>query len=391
MPKSAPTIAPPPVVVLGAGVIGLTTAVLLQAAGYHVTVLASHTIESYPDDAVLYASPKAGAHWRSTARADDKQMQGIDLASLLAFRRLLKVKEAGVLPMLSVDVYTHKDEPEPWFKKEVPEYGILAPEHLPPAAVFGFKYTTMSFNSPKYLAWLARVFRRLGGKVVHKKVPHIDDAFHLVRDPHTVVVNCTGLGAMTLGGVEDKDVYPTRGQTVIVRAPQVKYTISRFGTDGTFDYVIPRDDGLVVLGGTYQENQSSMIPDRQTADRIVRNATTICPQLQTYPGQPLEVVAHAVGLRPTRRGGIRLEHEWRRPAKSEGAAFRPAYLAVHNYGHGGGGYQSSWGSAQKVLELVTAQAANPEGVGKTVRVSGIRTYDVALRRVTAVGSIKSRL
>ena len=32
-----------------------------------------------------------------------------------------------------------------------------------------------------------------------------------------MVVNCTGLSARKLGGVEDKNMYPARGQTVLVR------------------------------------------------------------------------------------------------------------------------------------------------------------------------------
>ena len=32
-----------------------------------------------------------------------------------------------------------------------------------------------------------------------------------------VVINCTGLSALKLGGVEDKKMMPARGQTVLVR------------------------------------------------------------------------------------------------------------------------------------------------------------------------------
>jgi D-amino-acid oxidase len=36
-----------------------------------------------------------------------------------------------------------------------------------------------------------------------------------------LVVNATGLGARTMIGVEDSAVYPARGQTVLVKAPEV--------------------------------------------------------------------------------------------------------------------------------------------------------------------------
>ena len=41
------------------------------------------------------------------------------------------------------------------------------------------------------------------------------------------MVNATGLGAKGLIGVEDHNVYPARGQTILVRAPKVRTCIMR--------------------------------------------------------------------------------------------------------------------------------------------------------------------
>lgn len=67
-----------------------------------------------------------------------------------------------------------------------------------------------------------------------------------------IIINCTGIGAYDLAGVEDKDVYPTRGQTVLVRAPWVKRGITRTGKEGEgiYTYIIPRKSGDVIIGGT---------------------------------------------------------------------------------------------------------------------------------------------
>lgn len=40
---------------------------------------------------------------------------------------------------------------------------------------------------------------------------------HHSGQPAELIVNCTGLLASRLGGVEDKNVFPVRGQTVLVR------------------------------------------------------------------------------------------------------------------------------------------------------------------------------
>jgi 2-polyprenyl-6-methoxyphenol hydroxylase-like FAD-dependent oxidoreductase len=66
----------PNVAVVGAGVIGLTTAIILQAAGAKVILIAEHFPDQYSEDSLNYASPKAGAHWRSVAEPDNTYLQG---------------------------------------------------------------------------------------------------------------------------------------------------------------------------------------------------------------------------------------------------------------------------------------------------------------------------
>ncbi len=74
----------------------------------------------------------------------------------------------------------------------------------------------------------------------------------------------------------------------------------------------------------------------------MKRAVEICPSLTDGKGiEHLSIIRHGVGLRPVRLSGVRLEKEtvddvW----------------VVHNYGHGGAGYQSSYGCSQDVVKLV---------------------------------------
>ena len=52
-----------------------------------------------------------------------------------------------------------------------------------------------------------------------------------------MVVNCTGLSAGKLGGVEDKDMVPARGQTVLVRNEGNGMMYATSGTDDGDDEV----------------------------------------------------------------------------------------------------------------------------------------------------------
>jgi len=62
--------------------------------------------------------------------------------------------------------------------------------------------------------------------------------------PDAIVV-CAGIGARMLGGIEDKTVYPVRGQTVLLRAPWVRFGRAT-STDGLcMTYIIPRRSGGV--------------------------------------------------------------------------------------------------------------------------------------------------
>lgn len=89
-------------------------------------------------------------------------------------------------------------------------------------------------------------------RFVRQRLPSI----HAAYTSHTtqIVFNCVGNAARTLAGVEDPKCFPTRGQVVLVRAPQVRSNIMRHG-NGYETYVIPRpgSNGNVILGGYMQK------------------------------------------------------------------------------------------------------------------------------------------
>jgi D-amino-acid oxidase len=160
-----------------------------------------------------------------------------------------------------------------------------------------------------------------------------------------LVVNCTGLGAAKLGGVEDKTVVPARGQIVVVRNDAGKMMDISGTDDGDEEacYVMTRAaGGGTILGGSYQKGNWESQVDPSLAVRIMKRAVAVCPALTGGKGiEHLDIVRHGVGLRPVREGGTRIEME-----HIDGVS------VVHNYGAGGAGYQSSYGCAQAAVKLV---------------------------------------
>ena len=191
--------------------------------------------------------------------------------------------------------------------------------------------------------------------------------------PPLAVIVCTGIGARTLGNVDDTSVYPTRGQVVKVRAPWIRDGFTRQvgqlagGEGGERTYVIPRPDGEIILGGTREENDWYPYPRPDTTRDILVRASQICPALipanstapaltgESAPPRIIDpeqilqtlVVEAIVGFRPSRRNGIRLE---RGPDILLGPGVEPTAV-IHNYGHGGAGWQSCWGTADDAVAL----------------------------------------
>lgn len=338
------------IVVIGAGVIGLTTAIKIQErGGYRVTVIA----EALPGDLKTskYTSPWAGAHHVSGAWGDPKQ-EKMDQDTFDIMWEMSKPggeAEGCFLRIHQEDHFT-VDFKDPNPARGLPDFKPLPKDSLLPNSLSGATFTTLTIDTQVYLPYLlARLLSR-GGSIVRASIQHIsqvvEGAFTSTR-PDAVVV-CAGLGARTLGGVEDKDVFPVRGQIVLLRAPWIKFgrTISNLSDDWT--YIIPRRSGDIILGGTKIDNDWYPKARPETTIDILKRCIALAPELAppgttnpTYQDLLPLVIEDGCGFRPARKGGIRLERE-----------IVGDTIIVYNYGHGGYGYQSSWGSASIALDLL---------------------------------------
>jgi len=309
---------PGPVTVVGAGVIGLTTAVRLAEAGREVTVVARER----PLDTT---SAVAAAMWFPYHVLPYDRVLAWSRRSYATFSALAEREpEAGVRLRWGTELLRHVPA-EVWWAEAVPDLALT--RDVPPGYEAGWRFAAPVIEMPRYLPWLAARAAAAGATLADTPVEVAD-----LVELGPVVVDCAGLGARTL--VPDATVIPVRGQVIVVAQVGVDEWVTEDLDDGALTYVIPRQDDVVV-GGTAEEGSWDLTPDPATAEAILARATALVPALAGAP-----VLAHKVGLRPA-RPAVRLEVEQ-----------RGAQTIVHNYGHGGAGVTLSWPCADEVAAFL---------------------------------------
>ena len=133
--------------------------------------------------------------------------------------------------------------------KPLPENSLI------PDAKTGVSFTTVTIDTPAYLKYLWGRFLSKGGQFSRASVQHINQIIEggpgifttpFRKQPVDALVLCPGLGARALGGVEDKDVYPVRGQVIILKTPWIKFgRTASHSEQGLWTYIIPRRSGDV--------------------------------------------------------------------------------------------------------------------------------------------------
>ena len=154
---------------------------------------------------------------------------------------------------------------------------------LPQNMDYATAWTSVCFNTPIYLSYLVSRCAKAGVTFKRGVVAHVADAprFHS-SGRADCVVNCTGLGARTLGGVQDATMQPIRGQTVLVRNEPATMSDTSSSDDGADEmcYVMGRPvGGGTILGGCYQPGNTDPEVDVGLAGRIMRRAVELCPSL----------------------------------------------------------------------------------------------------------------
>jgi D-amino-acid oxidase len=315
------------VVVLGAGIIGLTAAVRLLEAGARVDVVAAGGPEST-------TSWLAAAVWYPTYVGPPADVARWGRATYEMLARQAADGVPGVRMLESLALYRSHPEHVHWMDAVGPIRPASAAE-LPPGYAHGLRFAVPLVEMPAHLPWLAGVVEQLGGRLRRQQVRSL----HALCAPDVdVLVNCTGLAARDLAG--DSSVVPVRGQIVRVTNPGLTMSVRDEQHPLGRAYVHPRAADCI-LGGTLDVGRWDTEPDPAVAESILRRCRDLVPELAAA-----DVIEHVVGLRPG-RPEVRLEESEPGPSGTR---------ILHDYGHGGAGITLAWGCAEDVVRLVLDRA-----------------------------------
>ena len=301
------------VLVVGAGVTGLSCAVRLLEAGHEVAVVAR-------DLPLETTSAVAAALWYPYLAHPAERVDAWARTTYAELVRLATDPATGVALVPGTELLA-RPAPLPAFLAAVP--GARTTAEVPPGFASGWTFVSPVLDVPTYLPWLTGRVAELGGTVTRM-------ALAALPDRAEVVVDAAGLGARLLA--QDPSVLPVRGQVLHVEQVGLERWVL---DDAGPTYVVPRRRDVVV-GGTEDHGAWDRTPDPRTAAELLRRAVVLVPELAGA-----RVLGHRVGLRPA-RPSVRLEEEVT-PAGTR---------VVHCYGHGGAGVTLSWGCAAEVAALV---------------------------------------
>jgi D-amino-acid oxidase len=266
--------------VIGCGVVGLSTARILQQRGYDPVIFAK---EMPPNT----TSNLAGGLWDPVSVFDNENVtpdfgRQFIAAAHLAHRRyqLLAGEEYGVrwLPIYNLSDEKPFTVPAPesiagGIQDLYPESRVLEGAENPFRVKYARRRDIMLIEPSIYLDKLIRDFLVDGGKI---QIRTFTTANELNDLKQSLLFNCTGLGAKALFG--DSELTPIKGQlSIMLPQPEVNYC-----TVGPDDlYMFPRHDGIV-LGGSHERGNWSLDPESDVSQRILKGNAALFGAMRQF-------------------------------------------------------------------------------------------------------------
>ena len=250
-----------PVAVIGSGVMGLTTARLVQEAGFPVAIYTA-ALPPQTTSAVAGGQVSPFGHYRESdvTPAWMVQFQAAMAYSWKRFQTLVGDRY-GIRWLPTYEERRDRAIESDWMDPYYPNARILRSDDHPFPVANVMTFDTMYVETPRFMAWLTDEVLKAGGTIRIRRFETLADVATL---PEKLIFNCTGIGAKQLVG--DENLTPVRGQLAVLQ-PQHEV---RYAFAGNAGYMFPRGDGIL-LGGTFERGEWNATPQPEDIARIIRS------------------------------------------------------------------------------------------------------------------------
>jgi glycine/D-amino acid oxidase-like deaminating enzyme len=248
------------IAVLGAGVIGLTTAYILKSQGYSVTIYAREFVPQT-------TSNKAAGIWSADfglSSMDETLYTRLKNVSYSKFQELATDNKSEIQGVFILPSYTEKDQ----FKIDDP----LPDSHCVVSCNGVAKVCKKSSNIVFDLnIYMQDLFDQVRHKEVDFQYKNIESIKDLLQLPEDIIFNCSGLGSREI--FNDTMLVPIKGHLVKFTAqPEIDFIVSKWHQKkDTFFSLIPWKTQLV-LGGTMEKGVENLDIDEQKINDLIESA-----------------------------------------------------------------------------------------------------------------------
>lgn len=190
------------IAVIGGGVVGITTAALLQANGYPTLLYALARPDDFGGRApAAFASLHAAASVLPHSVTSPHSTRWVAVSQEF-FQALALRAESGVRVQRHYEIFEGEDLIPPAYHSAVPEFEMLtepdlkmrqAPARPGAAAVSGWCYSAFFCEAATYLRFLYRFYQAIGGEVASAaELPQPPSLSNYLARDHEIYVVCAG-------------------------------------------------------------------------------------------------------------------------------------------------------------------------------------------------------
>ncbi|MEH2026675.1 FAD-dependent oxidoreductase [Nostoc sp.] len=353
------------ILVIGAGVSGLTTAICLREAGFNVVIVADRFAPDLTSivAGALWEWPPAVCGSHGTPRSLERSKKWC-MTTYNKFKKIHAEFGSEETGLYLKDAYFYfKDilENRPTELRKMNELkdkvdGFQRGLHIVKETIDlsfkggikdAYKHMAPITNTDVYMKWLLQYVKDIGCEIIQSKITVnvVQNEQELLRRFNAkAIVNCAGLGSISTTG--DSSMYPLRGALVrvknlgkVVRDAHCISHEESSSNEQDIVYIVPRGDDLVVLGGLTQQDQwgTDISVEVPIIQQMYHGCLEFLQELRELPLDEKEPVR--AGLRPLTKENVCVERV-------------PNTHVFYNYGHGGSGVTLSWGCSQEIVQLV---------------------------------------